>query len=167
MGTIQRLMILIGIVAGVALCAPKCQRTNFCMGCSDTVEDRCTACFNWGSGVLVAKSLIYFFCKVAIKPVVLNCKYYSGTSDNNAARTINDCQICSSTFLNWTESTKIAECQKTPLDGSCVAVKNCLTTVCSKAINGTFTTGCRMCARTYKPSGTFTGGLSSGCTLDK
>jgi uncharacterized membrane protein len=62
MGTIQRLMMLIGIVAGVAL--GKCQRTNFCMGCSDTVEDRCTACFNWGSGVLVAKSLINHFCKV-------------------------------------------------------------------------------------------------------
>jgi len=71
-----------------------CLAANHCMKCADD-GNKCTGCFNWGSGTIGAKQYLSTVsddasCAVSVANKITDCKYYLGTI-NVAAKSGNDC----------------------------------------------------------------------------
>merc|ERR1719375_2864622 len=91
----------------------RCVPENYCMACSLNTANKCEACFNWGSGKILAKALNTSAspnnCLMDIGTQVTGCKYYIGTTTSSALTlTIDTCQQCSHTFLQWNSTTNTA-----------------------------------------------------------
>lgn len=133
----------------------RCVPENYCMACSLTVTNKCEACFNWGSGKILAKALNTSAdpnnCLMDVGTKVKDCKYYNGSTTTAELTTSSTtCSQCNKDFLKWTSSTSTAVCQNEPY-GLCLSIPNCLTTTCF--IGSTVTTrGCRQCKRNYSGS---------------
>lgn len=126
---------------------------NYCMACSLNTANKCEACFNWGSGKILAKALNTAAtpnnCIMDIGTKVEGCKYYIGTTTSSElTANIETCQQCSHTFLKWTASTNTAVCTST---SPCSAISHCQTTICFVGASIT-TAGCRMCNKNYSGS---------------
>merc|ERR1712146_440569 len=59
-----------------------CAAANYCMSCN--TSSQCTACFNWGSGKVGARSLASNVCTTALTRTVSNAQLYSGTHTNSS-----------------------------------------------------------------------------------
>jgi len=57
---------------------PLCEARVYCMGCSETEENVCTSCFNFGNAYVKAKSFEGNECTGLLTDTVIGCKYYSG-----------------------------------------------------------------------------------------
>ena len=145
--------------------APSCYKSNFCMACNSSTENKCDACFNWASGGAIkarGQDATNYDCQEELEyQKVANCKFYDGqTQELAAARTITSCYVCNKDYLRWQVTSLSAECTDLqPLN--CSFINHCLTVVCydgDTAYNGTsgstgWSYGCRMCKSGYKGSG--------------
>ena len=131
----------------------QCNYRYYCMACSQDTDNKCDACFNWGSGALGARTLDIsqdpVNCIPHLSLYINGCKWYTGTVvSTTTVRTIQDCQICNKKYLSWESTTNSASCTNDTPD-ACYAVDHCLTTVCYNINNITHSSGCRMCKKDY------------------
>jgi len=125
-----------------------CEKNLYCMACNSD-SNICDACFNWGTGTILARALKDQNCKTLL-PANLqqkDCKYYSGTMlFSQVYQEFNDCLMCNKSFLIWDNNNKTGECRSDPVPG-CSKIQNCLTTVCYLE-NGLFIAdACRICKK--------------------
>jgi len=123
------------------------------MACSADGDNKCDACFNWGSGHLGARALDMSVdppnCVPHLGLYINGCKWYKGTTlTTDTVRTLDDCTICNTEYLSWESTTNIATCTNEVPD-SCYTIDNCLTTVCYNTSHITHSSGCRMCKKNY------------------
>jgi len=143
---------------------PSCLETNYCQGCSDTTAGRCTACYSWGEGTVLARyrSTTTHNCLVKrAASLDTNCKMYAnGATDD--VKYYNTCAGCkkgyvllrtysaalstSSMSTNWTSTvcTKKSSTYK--------EIDNCFegSTTFVMVTGGTATSHCGLCAKGYK-----------------
>jgi hypothetical protein len=126
-------LILLIVIVQTVIGRPYCSFRNYCMGCHQTLENICTACFNWGfRGIIGAKAFDGFSCRDSLIPErqVMDCKWYNGKQTNSTvARTTDECHICVLEFLNHTEGGK-PWCGSKAINHKCAQISDCLTTVC-------------------------------------
>ena len=132
----------------------RCVPENYCMACSLNTANKCEACFNWGSGKILAKALNTTTepnnCLMDVGIKVNDCKYYIGTTTDSAlTATVETCQQCSKTFLIWKAESSVATCNNEATN--CTKISNCQTTICFIGAVET-TSGCRMCNKNYSGS---------------
>lgn len=156
----QYTSVFITLIAAFILIAQtytaECQKTQWCMACSDTVENKCDACFNWGAGKHHPRGLdtgaTPHNCFIPLSYTIGNCKWYSGTDTTTAAsRTINTCHTCTKKYLRWNSVNNTAHCtDELPFGHS--EIQNCQTQIFFETAT-TITTGCRMCKKDFSGSG--------------
>jgi len=139
-----------------------CVKTNYCKGCDASVANKCTSCFNWGSGKVGARGhntgVTPNDCKTALHLKVTDTKDYSGstltTANNN---TISSVSRCKKDYKNWVAASNTLTCSKTATTISPAASKisNCQTTVVNDTNGGTDEFGCFYCNKGYAQSGTY------------
>ena len=146
------------------------------MACNKNNPDQCDACFNFSTGIILARSLDNTVdpnhCQSTLQKdlQIDSCKYYSGkTLITHKQHRVDTCEICSKFFLTYDRAAQQANC--TDFHDSCVKVDNCLTSVCYTDNKGNMTTynetvqvgfvegnlknveyesyGCRMCKKGY------------------
>lgn len=141
-----------------AAATSSCLKANFCMGCSNTVDNKCTACFNYGS-----KAKIWSANKCLVSRAtsqVSNCLIYNSNSTTDVAAS-GTCQNCSggkvivetksatnvwSTVCSSSSTTKPS---LTPF--KCQSGSTRYTTTAAGAT--TYTASCMMCQKKYQPTG--------------
>jgi hypothetical protein len=153
--TIATLLITILVLIGQGYTA-ECRKTQWCMACSETVENKCDACFNWGSGTHLPRALNTAVtpqdCVTPLSFTIANCKWYSGLDTTTAsARTIETCHVCEKKFLKWNSVSNTSHCSDELPFGQ-KEIENCGTQVFFET-STTITTGCRMCKKGFSGSG--------------
>jgi hypothetical protein len=101
----KKILLLLAGFLGLAACAPRCYATNFCMACSETIQNQCEACFNKNNSTIGPRML-----ETAVSPhhcrnivsaslAVANCKRYSGKIISGPlGKTYNTCEVCNTKF---------------------------------------------------------------------
>lgn len=112
-----------------------CGSENYCMACSKNTKDQCDACFNFATGVVLARSLDNTIepnhCQSTMQEEleIVGCKYYSGkTLVTHKAHRVDTCEICGKFFQTYNRNKQMANC--TDFNEDCKMIDNCLTTVC-------------------------------------
>ena len=141
-----------------------CDKNDFCMQCGavDSNTRQCQECFNWGSGNVGGRSLLYTpeetqTCTHWITNTIKDCKYYDGATYNQVGITYNTCRQCKSDkkFYNLTinsSGVRTGMCEKNANSNysGCTQIGNCDTTVCYiDQRTNTSHTWCNQCTKGY------------------
>lgn len=134
----------------------ECRKSNWCMACSTTTENKCDACFNWANSSYLPRAINTSNspqdCIYPQSMTISGCKWYSGLVTTTASnRTETTCNICAREFLVWDSVNYITHCTDI-LPFGLVKINNCYTTVQFSTATNT-TVGCRMCKKNYSGSG--------------
>jgi len=145
-----------------------CAPANYCMGCSATVANHCTSCFNWGSGTVGARAMATVNTVsncIAARPTVLattNCRFYESVATTATVKTSMNCGYCNKKYLAFNATTNAETCTDTVTTG-CTAIDNAAYTRCNTT-GSTVTSGVYMCNSGYYASGTMVTAGYPTCT---
>ena len=82
------------------------------MGCSATTTNECTACFNYGTSLIVPRALqtndVPPHCKNISPLLISGCKVYANNLTMDIQNATSDtCLLCTTNFLYWDDSIKL------------------------------------------------------------
>lgn len=146
-----------------------CAPANYCMGCSATVANHCTSCFDWGSGTVGARGMATVSSVsncIAARPAALattNCKFYLTVNTSATAKTSMNCMWCNKKYLAYNATTSAETCTDTVTTG-CTAIANARFTRCNTSSTSVVTSGTYLCNSGYYASGTVVAAGYPTCT---
>merc|ERR1712070_1232895 len=157
MNSAQKLTFLISICSILATVhSAECVKSQWCMACNQTTENKCDACFNWADSFNLPRALNTSVspqnCVTPLSVTISGCHYYSGTTTTTASsRAIDTCLKCDRNYLRWNSVSNTAYCNDTLPFGH-KHIENCVTQVFYETSTN-ITTGCRLCKKNWSGSG--------------
>merc|ERR1712232_1479971 len=141
-----------GSGGGSTTTGPSCSAVNYCMGCDPVYPNKCTSCYNFGSGTVGARILANGSCTYRRSQSLIDgCKYYSGMSTNDVKAQV--CMRCNDGLhmnFEYNNAYAVPSCNNTHCSGTST-MTNCKQRACFK-LNNQWSEYCMACSNGWTPS---------------